>query len=232
MCKKAVCLISGGLDSCVTVAIAKDKGYQIYGLTFSYGQKHNREINSAREISEFLKTNEYVLMDIDFQKFSKSSLMKNSKDEIAENNIMDIGKEIPQTYVPGRNTIFLSIALSFAETINADAIFIGATATDYSGYPDCRPEFIDAFQKLADLATKKGVEGEKIRIIAPLLYKSKSEIIKEGMKLLVPFDKTWSCYQGRERACGKCDSCKLRLKGFKDAGFRDPLEYEFLPDWY
>ena len=135
------------------------------------------------------------------------------------------------TYVPARNTVFLSIGLAYAEVVHANAIFIGVTATDYSGYPDCRPEYIEAFQRLANLATKKGVEGEKIEIKAPLLFMNKSEIIRRGTELGVPFEKTWSCYQGGEKACGRCDSCLLRLKGFKDAGLKDPLEYEYLPDW-
>lgn len=230
--KKAVCLISGGLDSSVSASIAKYNGNDLYCLTFRYGQKHDREILSAQKISSFLNAKESIVIDLDFKKFTDSSLMKNSKEKIYEHEISDIGKEIPLTYVPGRNTIFLSIALSYAETIDADAIFIGATATDYSGYPDCRPEFIDAFQKLSDVATKKGVNGKKIKIEAPLLLKSKAEIILEGLKLQVPFENTWSCYKGKDKACGKCDSCQLRLKGFKDAKVKDPLPYDFYPEWY
>ena len=230
--KKAVCLISGGLDSSVSASIAKKNGYDLYCLTFFYGQKHDKEIFCAKKISSFLKAKESITLDLDFKKFTDSSLIKNSKEKIHEHDISDIGKEIPLTYVPGRNTIFLSIALSYAETIDADAIFIGATATDYSGYPDCRPEFIDAFQKLTDVATKKGVSGKKIKIEAPLLFKSKAEIITEGLKLKVPFENTWSCYKGEKLACGRCDSCLLRLKGFKEAGERDPLPYDFYPDWY
>ena len=143
-----------------------------------------------------------------------------------DHNLNEIGKKIPSTYVPARNTIFLSIGLAYAESIDADAIFIGATSTDYSGYPDCRPEFINAFQKMADFATKIGVEGKKILIKAPLLKLSKSDIIKKGIKLNVPFEKTWSCYFGEDIACGRCDSCLLRLKGFKDLGLNDPLKYQ------
>jgi len=149
-----------------------------------------------------------------------------SKDLPIDSKIDDIGKTIPSTYVPARNTVFLSIALAYAETIDADAVFIGATATDYSGYPDCRPEYIEAFQNLVDVATKKSVEGGGIKINAPLLHMSKAEIIKKGLRLGVPFEKTWSCYKGEKRACGRCDSCLLRLKGFKEAGFGDPIQYE------
>ena len=134
--------------------------------------------------------------------------------------------------MPARNTIFLSIALGFAETVDADAIFIGATSTDYSGYPDCRPEYFDAFQKMADLATKKGVNKNKIKILTPLLNLSKADIIKKGTELNAPFEKTWSCYLGKDKACGKCDSCRLRLKGFKQAGLKDKIKYKTLPDWY
>ena len=144
----------------------------------------------------------------------------------------EIGKIIPSTYVPARNTIFLSIALAYAETIDADAIFIGATAIDYSGYPDCRQEYIKAFQKMADLATKKGIYGKPIEIKAPLIHMSKTNIIKKGLELRVPFEKTWSCYIGGKKACGRCDSCLLRLRGFKEVKVRDPIEYEHLPDWY
>jgi len=144
----------------------------------------------------------------------------------------NIGKTIPSTYVPARNTVFLSLALAYAETLDADAIFIGANAVDYSGYPDCRPEYIQAYQKLASLATRKGVQGKTIRIEAPLLHLTKAEIIKTGLQLKVPFADTWSCYRGGRQACGKCDSCILRLKGFQEAGVKDPLSYETVPTWY
>ena len=145
---------------------------------------------------------------------------------------MLLGKSIPSTYVPARNTIFLSIGLAYAETIEAEALYIGVTATDYSGYPDCRPEYIEAYQKMANLATRKGIEGYPITINAPLLYLSKAEIIKKGTELNIPFEITWSCYQGGIKSCGKCESCLLRMKGFKEAGVKDPLSYESLPDWY
>ena len=232
MVKKAVCLISGGLDSCVTAFIAKESGYVIYALSFNYGQRHKREIESAKKIASAVNAEKHIIFDIDLYKFGGSALTDNSLSIPDGQNLENIGKSIPSTYVPARNTVFLSIGLAYAESVNAEALYIGATAMDYSGYPDCRPEYIDAYQKMANLATKKGVEGHPIGIEAPLLYLSKTEIIKKGSELNVPFEKTWSCYQGGMKPCGKCDSCLLRLKGFKEAGLQDPLTYEVMPDWY
>ncbi len=232
MGKKAVCLISGGLDSAVSTFIAKDMGYKIIAISFFYGQKHNKEIEYAKKIAKALNIKKHVIFDVNISLFGGSSLLDKSLEPEIDHKPEDIGKFIPNTYVPARNTIFLSIALSFAESIDADAIFIGATATDYSGYPDCRPEYFKAFQKMADLATKKGIYGKNISIITPVLKLNKTEIIKKGFELGVPFNKTWSCYIGKEKACGRCDSCLLRLKGFKKAGLKDPLKYEMLPDWY
>ncbi len=223
--KKAVCLISGGLDSSVTAYIAKYQGYEIYAITFRYGQRHKKEIDSAKKISKSINSKDYIIFDLDLSKFGSSSLVDKKK-KIEENKLKEIGKKIPSTYVPARNTVFLSIALAYAEVVDADAIFIGVTATDYSGYPDCRPKFIKSFQKMANLATKRSVQGEKVDIKTPLINMSKAEIIKEGIKHNVPFGDTWSCYKGKKKACGKCDSCKLRLKGFKEAGYKDPLKYE------
>jgi 7-cyano-7-deazaguanine synthase len=232
MDKKAVCLISGGLDSAVSAYIAKDMGYDLFVLSFIYGQKHIKEIESAKKIAKALNVKKQVIFNIDIGCFGGSSLVDESIKPEINHKLEDIGKDIPNTYVPARNTIFLSIALGFAETIDADAIFIGATATDYSGYPDCKPMYFKAFQKMADLATKKGVKGKNIVIKTPVLKFNKTEIIKKGSELHVPFEKTWSCYLGKEKACGRCDSCLLRLKGFKKAGLKDPLKYEILPDWY
>lgn len=232
MMKKAVCLISGGLDSAVTAFIAKEMDYNIFALSFIYGQRHNKEIEYAKKITKVLNIKKHVIFNINIDQFGSSSLVDKSIILEINHNLRDIGKDIPNTYVPARNTIFLSIALNFAESINADAIFIGATANDYSGYPDCRPNYFKAFQKMADLATKKAINGKRILIITPVLNLNKDEIIKKGFKLGVPFDKTWSCYIGKEKACGRCDSCLLRLKGFKKASLKDPLKYEFLPDWY
>jgi len=223
--KKAVCLLSGGLDSSVTAHIAKDKKYTIYALTFRYGQRHKKELKCAKEIAKIVNSKDHVIFNLDLSQFGGSSLL-NKKIKIEENKLKNIGKKIPSTYVPARNTIFLSIALAYAEVIDGDAIFIGVTSADYSGYPDCRPEFIESFQKTANLATKKAIKGKPVEIITPLLHMSKAEIIKKGMKLKVPFEKTWSCYKGEKNACGKCDSCKLRLKGFETAGIKDPLEYQ------
>ncbi len=232
MVKKAVCLISGGLDSCVTSFIAKEQGYEIYALSFNYGQLHKKELDCSNKIAQAVGVENRIILDVDFQKFGKSSLLNTSSDSIQDHNLKDIAREIPSTYVPARNTVFLSMALAYAESTDADAIFIGVNAVDYSGYPDCRPEYIQAYQKMADLATKKGIEGGSIKIEAPLLQLTKSEIIKTGLKLNAPLADTWSCYRGEELACGRCDSCILRLKGFKDAGVEDPIQYEHYPDWY
>ena len=232
MVKKAVCLISGGLDSCVTAHIAKDECYEIYALSFNYGQRHKKEIESAKTIASSVDAKKHIIFNIDLSKFKGSSLTDESMPPEQDKNLDEIGKTIPSTYVPARNTVFLSISLAYAESIDADAIFIGATASDYSGYPDCKEEYIKAYQKMADLATKRGVEGKKIEIKAPLLDLNKAEIIKKGLKLKVPLEKTWSCYVGDEKACGRCDSCLLRLKGFKETGIKDSLDYDNLPDWY
>lgn len=232
MVKKAVCLVSGGIDSCVTAHLAKKKNFEIYALTINYGQRHKKEIDCAKSISCAIGAKDHIIIDIDFSNFADSSLVDKSLEPEMNRQLDEIGKIIPTTYVPARNTIFLSIALAYAETIGAEAIFIGATSTDYSGYPDCRPEFIKAFQILSNLATKKGIENKSIEIKAPLLKMSKADIIKKGLKLEANFEKTWSCYIGKKKACGRCDSCLLRLKGFKEAEIKDPIEYESFPDWY
>ncbi len=219
---KAVCLISGGMDSAVAAAIAKRKGYDIYTLSINYGQRNRKELEAAMKIAKWLG-GEHKIIEANLRQIGGSALT----DDI---EVPESGEGIPVTYVPARNTIFLSFALAYAEVIDADAIFIGVNAVDYSGYPDCRPEYIKAFQHMANLATKRGVEGRPIKIEAPLLYMSKAEIVKKGMELGVPFEKTWSCYREGEKACGRCDSCRLRLKAFKEAGYEDPLEYEYKED--
>ncbi|MEM2918304.1 MAG: 7-cyano-7-deazaguanine synthase QueC [Candidatus Altiarchaeota archaeon] len=227
MKKKAICLLSGGLDSAVTTAIAS-QNYEIFALTFLYGQKHKKELNSAKRLAKFFKVKEHKILKIPLQEISSSSLI-NKKEKIPiGKSYKEIKKSkvIPTTYVAARNIIFLAYALAYAEEVNAEKIFIGANQIDYSHYPDCRKAFIEKFQDIAKVGTKAGVEGKCIEIEAPLLKMSKAEIIKKGHELKVPFELTWSCYQGRKKACGVCESCILRLDGFKKANLKDPLEYE------
>ncbi|MBN2065883.1 MAG: 7-cyano-7-deazaguanine synthase QueC [Candidatus Thermoplasmatota archaeon] len=231
MGKKAVCLISGGIDSAVSTFIVKDKGYEIYALSFDYGQHHSKELSCAEHIAKAADAQRHIIFPLELHRFGGSALVDDLS-PIENHDINDIGRTIPSTYVPARNTVFLSIGLAHAETLDADAVVIGATAADYAGYPDCRPEYIQAYQQMADLATKRGVEGRSVTIDAPVLALSKAEIIRTGLKLNVPFASTWSCYRGQQQACGTCDSCLLRLKGFKEANAKDPIQYAALPDWY
>jgi 7-cyano-7-deazaguanine synthase len=233
MVHRAVCLVSGGIDSCVTAFIARSEEYEIYALSFDYGQLHKRELDSAEKIARAVNAKKHVIFNVDLRLFGGSSLVDKSFTFPKDRDVFDQDKKrVPSTYVPARNTVFLSIALAFAEVVDADAIFIGATATDYSGYPDCRPEYIRAFQTVAHLGTRRGVEGRPITIKAPLLHMKKSEIIKKGLQLNAPLGDTWSCYVGGRKACGRCDSCLFRLKGFKEAGVRDQVKYEQYPRWY
>jgi len=211
---KAVVLLSGGMDSSTVLYIAKKKYQRCICLIFDYGQRHNRELESAKKIARFAGCN-YKIVKIIFP--WKGSSLIDKTEKIPYNK--KIGREIPSTYVPGRNTIFLSYALSFAETIGAKKIFIGANAVDFSGYPDCRPQYYKNFNKLLSVGTKNG----DIKIETPLLYKTKKEIVKLAVKLGVPLDMTWSCYTGGKKPCGKCDACILRAKGFKEANKKDPL---------
>ena len=209
--------MSGGLDSATTLYYAKRNGFEPYCLVFDYGQRHKREVAAARQIARALKAPlETVTISLPWK---GSSLLDKSK-AIPSSAVTGT---IPDTYVPARNIIFLSFALSYAEVIRAEAVFIGAHAQDYSGYPDCRPEFYRAFDAVIKTGTKAGVEGNKINIITPLINKTKSEIVKLGFSLGVPFGRTWSCYHGGKRPCGKCDSCYYRAKGFAEAGLEDPL---------
>ena len=224
--KKAVVLLSGGLDSSTCMAIAKNDGYEIYALSFDYGQRHDRELESARAIARHFGAKEHLILKMELDRIGGSALTDESI-EVPENRDEEhMAEDIPVTYVPARNTILLSYALAYAEVKDCDAIYIGANALDYSGYPDCRPEYYRAFEEVARLGTKRGVEGRPIEIKYPLIEMSKAEIIRTGMELGVPYELTWSCYKGGEKACGVCDSCRLRLKGFREAGYEDPLEYE------
>jgi len=216
---KAICLISGGMDSSVSAAIAKNEGNEIYALSFDYHQRNRREIEAAKKIAEWLGAKEHKIIEINLDEIGGSALTDNIE-------VPEEVEGIPVTYVPARNTIFLSFALAYGEVTNADYIYIGVNAVDYSGYPDCRPGYIEAFQRMANLALKRSIEGNPIKIKAPLLYLSKAEIVKRGAMLHVPFEKTWSCYREGNKACGRCPSCKLRLKAFEEAGLRDPIEYE------
>ncbi|MBN2251711.1 MAG: 7-cyano-7-deazaguanine synthase QueC [Candidatus Altiarchaeota archaeon] len=225
--KKAVCLLSGGMDSAVATAMALAEGYDVYALTFDYGQKHRREIESAKKLAKFFHVKEHKIMKIDLGGIGGSALTTEGSVPTGKTaDDIKHGKEIPVTYVPARNTILLSFALAYAEVKDSDAIYIGANCVDYSGYPDCRPEYFKRFQEMADLATRKAVQGKKITIKTPLLELSKARIIRKGYELDVPFQHTWSCYEGSRRACGRCDSCVLRLNGFKETGLIDPVEYE------
>jgi len=224
--KRAVVLLSGGLDSTTTLATAIAEGYETYALSFDYGQRHKIEIDAARRIAKALGTKEHRIAKIDMRIFGGSALT--DEIDVPKKRLeTEIDHGIPVTYVPARNTIFLSYALALAETMGAREIFIGANAIDYSGYPDCRPEFIEAFETLANLATKAGVEGARFRIHAPLIKFSKAEIIRKALELDVDLSLTHSCYDPSSEgfACGECDSCLLRLKGFREAGIKDPIHY-------
>lgn len=221
--KKAIVLLSGGLDSTTCLATAKNKGYECYALSFDYGQKHSVELKQAKKIAQQMQAAQHEIVTLSIGNFGGSALTDESID------VPDYtgGNVIPSTYVPARNTTFLSIALGWAEVIEAQAIFIGVSAIDYSGYPDCRPEFISAFQHLANVATKMGVEGQPITIETPLIQLTKAQTIQLGHSLGVDYSQTISCYSADDkgRACGRCDSCILRKQGFIEAGIPDPTPY-------
>lgn len=218
--KKAILLLSGGLDSGVTLYYAKNKNFDVSCLTFDYHQRHLKEIIKAKLLAKKAKA-EHIIIKLGLPLKGSALLDKNLK--LPGESLLRNSGKIPITYVPARNIIFLSYALFYAELKAADSIFIGANVIDYSGYPDCRPEFLKAFMKAAGLGTKRGEEKRPIKIVAPLIKKSKSDIIRLGLKLKVPFEYTWSCYAGGKFPCGVCDSCRFRLKGFKEAGLDDPL---------
>ncbi|MBB3062752.1 MULTISPECIES: 7-cyano-7-deazaguanine synthase QueC [Microbulbifer] len=220
--KKAVILLSGGLDSATILAMAKAEGYECYALGFDYGQRHSAELLAAQRVAADLEAREHKVVALDLRSIGGSALTDDSIDVPEEET-----GGIPVTYVPARNTVFLSIALGWAEVLGAQDIFVGVNAVDYSGYPDCRPEYIEAFERMANLATRAGVEGHKLRIRAPLMQMSKADIVRRGTELGVDYSLTVSCYQARAdgAACGRCDSCRLRAAGFAEAGLTDPTVY-------
>ncbi|MEB0046354.1 MULTISPECIES: 7-cyano-7-deazaguanine synthase QueC [unclassified Pseudomonas] len=220
--KRAVILLSGGLDSATVVAMAKAQGYSCYTMSFDYGQRHRAELHAAERVARDLGVVEHKVIGLNLNGIGGSALTDSSID-VPESP----SEGIPVTYVPARNTVFLSLALGWAEVLGARDIFIGVNAVDYSGYPDCRPEFVEAFERMANLATKAGVEGQGFRILAPLQNLSKAQIVQEGVKLGVDYGLTVSCYQADDKgyACGKCDSCRLRAEGFATAGISDPTPY-------
>ena len=225
--KKAVILLSGGLDSTTCLAIAKSKNYSLYALSFRYGQRHEFEIGAAKKCARIYKVRDHVILDINLRAFGGSALTDNIDVPKKGKNIKD-GNEIPVTYVPARNTIFLSFALAYAETIKSQDVFIGVNALDYSGYPDCRPEYIKSFETMSNLATKAGVQGKsKMQIHTPLIDLGKSEIIEKGIELGVDYGKTHSCYDPDRKgiSCGLCDACILRKEGFRKAKINDPIAY-------
>lgn len=224
--KRAVVLLSGGLDSATVLALCKAQGFDPYALSFRYGQRHEREIAAAQKVASSLGAREHRIAEIDLRVFGGSALTGSGEIPTGR-SVAQMVNEIPVTYVPARNTIFLSYALAWAEVLRAFDIFIGANAVDYSGYPDCRPEFIQAFQKMANLATRAGIEGNRFTIHAPLIALSKAEIIRQGLSLGVDYSMTHSCYDPKSDgvACGVCDSCQLRLKGFREAGIADSILY-------
>ena len=227
MDKKAVVLLSGGIDSTTMLAIAQSQGYSVYAMSFRYGQRHTLELDRAKQISEKTGVEKHIIIDIDLRAFGGSALTDDI-DVPKGRSDQEIGTGIPITYVPARNTIFLSFALAWAETLEIDTVFIGVNALDYSGYPDCRPEYIAAYQRMANLATKTGIEGKTtLEIQTPLIFMTKAQIIQKGTELGVDYALTLSCYDpdNQGKACGACDSCLLRKKGFEEAGVSDATVY-------
>lgn len=223
---KAVVLLSGGLDSTVTLAWAISKGFEVVPLSFRYGQRHSKELEAAKNVVRYFQLKKHIIVDIDLSAFEKSALTSKKLKVPERSTNKSIGGDIPITYVPARNIIFLSIASGLCETLGADRIFIGANSVDYSGYPDCRLEFFEAFKRVLEVGTRSGVEGKPIKVEHPILTLTKADIVRLGVSLGAPLHLTWSCYQGREKACGRCDSCLLRLKGFLEAGYVDEILYE------
>jgi 7-cyano-7-deazaguanine synthase len=222
---KAVILLSGGLDSSTVLYQAKADGYECYAISFDYQQRHRRELQSADAIARCANVKEHQVVSFDLRQWGGSALTDDSMDLPEHRCVDQMSQDIPITYVPARNTIFLSFGLSYAEAIDAQALYIGVNALDYSGYPDCRPDYIQAMQHVFELGTKQGREGQTIKIVTPLIDLKKTAIIELGNQLGVPWEKTWSCYAGGDVACGVCDSCQLRLAAFAELGLNDPLPY-------
>jgi len=222
---RAIVLLSGGLDSSTALAITSREGREVHALTIDYGQRHRKEIEAAKKVARHFDVKSHKVLKIDLAAIAQSALTDRNVRVPTQRTLEEMGRGIPATYVPARNTILLGLALAYAESLDGDEIVIAANALDFSGYPDCRPEFYRAFEEVARLGTKRGVEGRPIRIVTPLISMSKADIVRKGEELRVPWKFTWSCYLGGEKACGVCDSCQLRLKGFKEAGAKDPLPY-------
>ncbi len=229
MASRAVVLLSGGMDSATALAVALKDGFEVTALSVDYGQRHRKEVDAARKIAKHFRVKDHRVVSLDLTPIGGSALTDTRIRIPEQRRLEEIGRDIPATYVPARNTILLSYALGLAETTGARAIYIAANSQDYSGYPDCRPEFYKAFQEVARLGTKRGVEGDVIEIRTPLIALSKADIVRKGEELGVPWALTWSCYRGEEKACGVCDSCQLRLKGFREAGVKDPIPYARQP---
>lgn len=226
MKKRVLVLLSGGVDSGTTLAIAKKEGFILYAITFQYGQKHCREVACAERIARAMGVKEHLIFKVDLQKMGGSALI--GKKKVPKNrSFREMGKKIPSTYVPARNTIFLSLGLAWAEVMGIDDIFIGVHSEDSSGYPDCRSGYIRAFEKMANLATRRAREGKRLRIHTPLINLTKGKIIKKGLSLGLDYSLTFSCYDPApgDKACGRCDSCLIRLRGFRQAGAKDPIPY-------
>jgi len=226
--KKAVVVLSGGLDSTTCMGIARDAGYELHALTFDYGQRHRREVEQARAVASYYEAREHRIIRMDFLREIGGSALTDPALQVPTD---ECSGEVPITYVPARNLIFLSLAAGYAEVIGAERIYIGVSAVDFSGYPDCRPEFIRSMNETVNLATRMGTEGSPLQIETPLLQLSKAETVRWGLRLGVPYHLTTSCYQGEVEACGICDSCRLRIKGFQEAGAPDPIAYAIPIRW-
>ncbi|WP_139491444.1 7-cyano-7-deazaguanine synthase QueC [Brevibacillus dissolubilis] len=226
--EKAVVVLSGGLDSTTCMGIAKGAGFELYPITFDYGQLHNREVEQAKQIAAFFEVPQHKIVNMGFLREIGGSALTDDTIDVPTDGVED---GVPSTYVPARNLIFLSLATAYAEVIGARKIYIGVSAVDFSGYPDCRPSFINSMTETINQATRIGTEGDSLKIEAPLMHLSKKETIELGLKLGVPYHLTTSCYQGDEEACGVCDSCRLRIKGFQEAGSADPIAYAVNVDW-